>query len=46
MKHAQATEVSIRVKRSQQLVTMTIEDNGRGFTRMLTPLRRPTADSA
>ena len=32
MKHAQATEVSIRVKRSQQLVTMTIEDNGRGFT--------------
>ena len=32
MKHAQATEVSVRVKRSQQLVTMTIEDNGRGFT--------------
>ena len=31
MKHAQATEVSVRVKRSQQLVTMTIEDNGRGF---------------
>jgi signal transduction histidine kinase len=32
MKHAQATEVSIRVKRSVENVILTIEDNGRGFT--------------
>jgi signal transduction histidine kinase/ligand-binding sensor domain-containing protein len=32
MKHAQATEVSIRVKRRIENVILTIEDNGRGFT--------------
>jgi signal transduction histidine kinase/ligand-binding sensor domain-containing protein len=32
MKHAQATEVSVRVKRRTENVTLTIEDNGRGFT--------------
>ena len=32
MKHAQATEVTIRVKRSIENVILTIEDNGRGFT--------------
>jgi signal transduction histidine kinase len=32
MKHAQATEVNIRVKRSIETVILTIEDNGRGFT--------------
>ena len=32
MKHAQATEVTIRVKRSIEHVILTIEDNGRGFT--------------
>jgi len=32
MKHAQATEVSVRVKRSIENVILTIEDNGRGFT--------------
>jgi signal transduction histidine kinase/ligand-binding sensor domain-containing protein len=32
MKHAQATEVKIRVKRSIVNVILTIEDNGRGFT--------------
>jgi signal transduction histidine kinase len=32
MKHAQATEVSIRVKRRVEDLTLTIEDNGRGFT--------------
>jgi signal transduction histidine kinase len=31
MKHAQATEVAIRVKRSEQALTLTIEDNGHGF---------------
>ena len=31
MKHAQATEVNIRVKRSIESVILTIEDNGRGF---------------
>jgi signal transduction histidine kinase len=31
MKHAQATEVNIRVKRSLENVILTIEDNGRGF---------------
>ena len=32
MKHAQATEVNVRVKRSATHVTLTVEDNGRGFT--------------
>jgi signal transduction histidine kinase/ligand-binding sensor domain-containing protein len=32
MKHAQATEVSVRVKRRIENVILTIEDNGRGFT--------------
>ena len=32
MKHAQATEVSIRVKRRVENVILTIEDNGCGFT--------------
>jgi signal transduction histidine kinase/ligand-binding sensor domain-containing protein len=32
MKHAEATEVNIRVKRSVENVILTIEDNGRGFT--------------
>lgn len=32
MKHAQATEVSISVKRRLENVILTIEDNGRGFT--------------
>jgi signal transduction histidine kinase len=32
MKHAQATEVSVRVKRRIENVMLTIEDNGRGFT--------------
>jgi signal transduction histidine kinase/ligand-binding sensor domain-containing protein len=32
MKHAQATEVSVRVKRRAGDVLLTIEDNGRGFT--------------
>ena len=32
MKHAQATEVSVRVKRRVENVSLTIEDNGRGFT--------------
>jgi signal transduction histidine kinase len=32
MKHAQATEVSVRIKRRVENVTLTIEDNGRGFT--------------
>ena len=32
MKHAQATEVTIRVKRNIERVILTIEDNGRGFT--------------
>ena len=32
MKHAQATEVKIRVKWSIENVILTIEDNGRGFT--------------
>ena len=32
MKHAQATEVSVRVKRRIESVLLTIEDNGRGFT--------------
>jgi signal transduction histidine kinase/streptogramin lyase len=32
MKHAQATEVSVRVKRRIEHVILTIEDNGRGFT--------------
>jgi signal transduction histidine kinase/ligand-binding sensor domain-containing protein len=32
MKHAQATEVSARVKRRVEDVILTIEDNGRGFT--------------
>jgi len=31
MKHAQATEVKVCVKRSAQSVMLTIEDNGRGF---------------
>jgi signal transduction histidine kinase len=31
MKHAQATEVKVTVKRSPESVTLTIEDNGRGF---------------
>jgi signal transduction histidine kinase/ligand-binding sensor domain-containing protein len=32
MKHAQATEVSVRAKRRVENVILTIEDNGRGFT--------------
>ena len=32
MKHAQATEVSVRVKRRTENVILTIEDNGHGFT--------------
>ncbi len=32
MKHAQATEVNVRVKRRIENVILTIEDNGRGFT--------------
>jgi signal transduction histidine kinase/ligand-binding sensor domain-containing protein len=32
MKHAQATEVNVRVKRRIENVSLTIEDNGRGFT--------------
>jgi len=32
MKHSQATEVAIRLKRSLESVVLTIEDNGRGFT--------------
>jgi signal transduction histidine kinase/ligand-binding sensor domain-containing protein len=32
MKHSQATEVAIRLKRSSENVVLTIEDNGRGFT--------------
>jgi signal transduction histidine kinase/streptogramin lyase len=32
MKHARATEVSVRVKRRIESVILTIEDNGRGFT--------------
>jgi signal transduction histidine kinase/ligand-binding sensor domain-containing protein len=31
MKHAQATEVAVRVKRSERSTTLTIEDNGHGF---------------
>jgi signal transduction histidine kinase/streptogramin lyase len=31
MKHAQATEVSVRVKRRAENVVLTIEDDGRGF---------------
>jgi signal transduction histidine kinase/ligand-binding sensor domain-containing protein len=31
MKHAQATEVSVRIKRRIENVILTIEDNGRGF---------------
>ena len=32
MKHAQATEVNVRIKRRIEIVILTIEDNGRGFT--------------
>jgi len=32
LKHAQATEVSVRVKKRVENVVLTIEDNGRGFT--------------
>ncbi len=32
LKHAQATEVSVRVKQRVENVVLTIEDNGRGFT--------------
>jgi signal transduction histidine kinase len=32
MKHAQATEVSVRVKRRMDNVNLAIEDNGHGFT--------------
>jgi signal transduction histidine kinase/streptogramin lyase len=32
MKHAQATEVNVRVKRRIENVILTIEDDGRGFT--------------
>jgi signal transduction histidine kinase len=32
LKHAQATEVNVRVKRRVEHVILTIEDNGRGFT--------------
>jgi signal transduction histidine kinase/ligand-binding sensor domain-containing protein len=32
MKHSQATEVAICLKRSAENVVLTIEDNGRGFT--------------
>ena len=32
MKHAQATEVKVRVKRRIENVVLSIEDNGRGFT--------------
>jgi len=32
MKHAEATEVNVRVKRRIENVILTIEDNGRGFT--------------
>jgi signal transduction histidine kinase len=32
MKHAQATEVNVRIKRRIENVMLTIEDNGRGFT--------------
>jgi signal transduction histidine kinase/ligand-binding sensor domain-containing protein len=31
MKHAQATEVMVRAKRTTQDLTLTIDDNGRGF---------------
>jgi signal transduction histidine kinase/ligand-binding sensor domain-containing protein len=32
MKHAQATEAIVHVKRSQERMILTIQDNGRGFT--------------
>jgi signal transduction histidine kinase len=32
MKHSQATEVSIRLKRQTENITLAIHDNGRGFT--------------
>ena len=32
MKHAEATEVNIRLKRTEEAVILTIEDNGRGFS--------------
>ena len=32
MKHSQATEVTVRLKKSPENVVLTIEDNGRGFT--------------
>lgn len=32
VKHAQATEVHIRIKRTEDQVLLTIRDNGRGFT--------------
>jgi signal transduction histidine kinase len=46
MKHSQATEVVIRLKRSPQNVILTIEDNGRGFAPGNASLNRPTAASA
>jgi signal transduction histidine kinase/ligand-binding sensor domain-containing protein len=32
MKHAQASEAIVRIKRSQERMILTIQDNGRGFT--------------
>jgi signal transduction histidine kinase/streptogramin lyase len=32
MKHAQATEAIVRIKRRQERMILTIQDNGRGFT--------------
>ncbi len=32
MKHSQATQVSVRIKRSVENITLTIHDNGKGFT--------------
>jgi signal transduction histidine kinase/ligand-binding sensor domain-containing protein len=32
IKHAQATEVSVRIQRTLELMLLSIEDNGRGFT--------------
>ena len=37
MKHAQATEVSVRIVRTAAVVTLTIQDNGRGFTQGAQP---------
>lgn len=41
MKHAQATEVAIRLRRTDSLLTLRIEDNGKGIK----PAGRPAATS-